>query len=614
MKKTLLILLLLILANIQTGRASDALDKYLLSPDLKKVWTLLQAEKYSAASAMRQKFQGDKTSLSIYHYLFAKVLVSKHKYLEAIDNYGMAAMSFSTVKPESMTDLNKQIVEVSMLERAHLYYKIEYYYEAKAQYSMFLTNYSSSKFIDTANAGIAECLIEMGRQREAMEYANKITAGTAAPYIMANIYQSVGDVQNADRLYNNAIQLGKDYLENSDSTKYYYGENLRQMGNKTLAKRYLVQIYDKPFVYRAALSMGLINLDEDNSYSALKSFTKALEGIGNKIKKDASINIAKTYMKDNKPLLAKPFILNSFNLNPSQDEKDNLNLLLIKIYRINREYKSASERLKDFIVKHGISFNGVLAEVEALLTDVKDNAKDEFPEVWKIFGKIFLENKNMKILYMAKDALKDSPQEYNDILVWLSNNGPEDAKIDSLKELVEQKALSGDHDGVLEILSRLKKMNGSDDWMYRMEALSYYLSRQNAMAFSLLKNIKALNEKDIEMIRETFLSDKDINKSIAYYEEIVQRKGGSTADYLKIADVYYFNIKNNEKAIKYYKMSLRAEPENGWALYMLAILSNNIEEAKKIYEKISAQKSLYGKMAASILEQNVMRKNVSEVQ
>ncbi|MBF0541054.1 MAG: tetratricopeptide repeat protein [Nitrospirae bacterium] len=614
MKKTLLILLVMIVSFCPSILASDTLDKYLVSPDLKRVWTLLQAEKYSAASQMRIKFQDDKTSLSIYHFLFAKVLASKHKYLEAIDNYGMASSAFASVKPESISDLSRQIVEVSMLERAQTYYKIEYYVESYGLYLMFIKNNPSSKYIDTAYAGIAQCLIEMGRPHEAMGYANKITPSAAAQYIKANIYQSFGDTQNADLIYKNVVQADKAFLDNSDSTKYYYGETLRQTGNLTLAKRYLVQLYDKPFVYRAALSMGLINLEEGNSYSALKYFNQALEAIDYKIRKDASINIAKAYLKDKKPYLAKPYIVTAISLNPTQAEKDNMNLLLIKTLRLSGEYDKASEMLKDFIAKHGSAYNGVLDEVEALLVDVKDNEKDKFPKIWKMFSSIFYANKNMKVLYMAKDALKNSIEESNNMLTWLSNNGPDDVKADSLKELAELKALSGDHQGLLSLTGRLKKISGANDWLTRMEAISYYLSKQNSMAYSMLKNIKILDAKDIEMLRETFTSDKDVRKSIGFYEDIVQKRGGAIEDYLKLADVYYFNLKNNEKALKYYQLALKTEPDNGWALYMTAILSNNIEEAKKMYEKISSQKSVYGKMAATILEQNVTRKSVSEVQ
>lgn len=632
MKKILLILYLFIMINGASALASEPLERYLTSPDLKRVWRLLEAEKFSAASAMRVKFQNDKASLSIYHFLFAKVLANKRRYLDAIDNYGMAGSALASVKPEDAADFSKQIVEVSMLERAHLYYRIEYYYEAYAVYSLFLRNYPSSKFIDKAYVGIAECLIEMGRQREAFQYiehlnalqgdkqppsADKSKSGADASslqYIKANIYQSLGDTKSADPLYKNAIQVDKTFLDTSDSTKYYYGENLRLSGDPTLAKRYLNQVFDKPFVYKAAISIGLISLDEDNTYIALQNFNKSLGAVERNIKKDASVNIAKTYMKDKKPILARPFILKALELNPTQDEKDSLNFLLIKTYRFNGEYEHASQMLKDFIANHGLTYNGVLEEVEALLQDVKDKGKDKFLNIWKTFGYIFLDNKDMKVLNMAKEALKGSGAPYNDLLLWLSNNGSDEIRADCLKELAETKALSGDHEGVLSFLNKLKKVSGTEDWMTRMEAVSYYLAKQNAMAFSMLKNIKILNQKDFDMIRETFVDMPDLKNSTVFFEDIVQKRGGSVADYLRLADVYYFNLKNNDKALKYYQLALKAEPGNGWASYMMAILSNNIEEAKKMYEKISGQNSVYGKLAATILQQNITTKSVSEAQ
>jgi tetratricopeptide (TPR) repeat protein len=246
--------------------------------------------------------------------------------------------------------------------------------------------------------------------------------------------------------------------------------------------------------------------------------------------------------------------------------------------------------------------------------DYMEKAKGKFPDLWKEYGSIFYENKNMKIIYMARDALKDSGKQYMDIVIWLSNNGPDEVKADNLKELAQLKALSGDPAGTLVYTNQLRKMGESGDWMIRLEALAYYLSKQNAMAFATLKNIKSLNQKDIDMIRETFIADKDLHKSILYYEDVIEKKGGKIADYMKLADVYYFDLKNNEKAIQYYKLALKTEPDNGWVSYMIAILSNNIEDAKKIYEKIKVQNTVYGKLAGTILQQHITAKKVSEVQ
>jgi len=614
MFKMLSLICVMIVAVVAYVQAVDPLDKYLTSPDLKRVWSMLQRENYSAASAMRIKFQDDKASLSIYHYLYAKVLSHKRRYLDAIDHYGMAASAFSSVKSADIPDLNKQILEVSLLERAHLYYKIEYYYEAKALFTNFIANYPASRFIDTANVGMAESLLELGQQKEAMEYANKITSSTAAPYIKANIYQSLGDIKNADELYRSAIKADKGLLESSDSTRYYYGENLRQMDNLPLAKRYLVQVIDKPYSNRALISLGLIELKSDNTYSALQKFSSALASNDWRIKKEATLNIIDTYMLDKKPLLARPYILEAKKFNSTQEEKDRLDFIMIKTYRLNGEYEKASVMLKNFIAKHGMSYNGVLEETEGLLMDYMEKAKGKFPDLWKEYGSIFYENKNMKIIYMARDALKDSGKQYMDIVIWLSNNGPDEVKADNLKELAQLKALSGDPAGTLVYTNQLRKMGESGDWMIRLEALAYYLSKQNAMAFATLKNIKSLNQKDIDMIRETFIADKDLHKSILYYEDVIEKKGGKIADYMKLADVYYFDLKNNEKAIQYYKLALKTEPDNGWVSYMIAILSNNIEDAKKIYEKIKVQNTVYGKLAGTILQQHITAKKVSEVQ
>ncbi len=569
------------------------------TPTLKKTLESLKLEMYSETIKILSEYRSEVKNEAAYHFIYGRALKETKRFHDSLEHFRLAYLYAS----------NNELKELSLLERAEVYFKMKRFREARALYILFLKNYPDSEYLKKTHLGLAKSLAGIGLLRDSLKYYDKAEKGPESVFGKASILQRLGMVKEANGLYATGIEQYRNYLQGSDESRYYLGENLRSMGKLSEAKEYLLSLKGSPYEYEAELSLGMIATGESETENAIKHFHAALLSTNRDIRRHALLNLARAHIINGNVNEAKLSLEEIRYKHFYGDEYDEAILKLSEIYRMEGKFDAAASLLKELVMRPS-PLREALDGLEAILQDVKERDMPQFIHLWKSVGPWLLESSREPFLLNIAGALKDTGKPFLEVTLWLLKHGSTETKMRSLKALADFYAVIGDTKIARVYIERLRKAYGTTDEILRMEAEIFYEDRDFRSLAEKIMAIKRIKQEDLRLFMDTFTSAKDVEKAIIFYEKTLKKLRGEAEIYNKLADVLYELHRNND-SLHYYKLALQSDPINEWALYRIGSLDGT--GGKEILKKISNGDSAISNLAGEIVRELDIVRRISEV-
>ncbi len=581
-------------------------DKY------KKVSGILKSGKaYAALKELAAYKPDDAASIAAYHFLYGEAFSMLKSYPDAVNHYRMAYIYAADYK----------LREQALFKRAEAYRKIGLLYEAKADYLVFIRDFSSSAYIEKAHLKLADTLSEMGKYRDAVEHYAKAGRGPEALFGKANALQRLQRVEEARKAYAEALALDKDYPKRSPETYFLIGENMRMAGEMEDAERHLSMIQYGPFKYEAALSLGFIAMQRSDPDEAIRRFKSAARSEDRKIKVEALFNLHTAYLKKNK-LKEAISTLEEIRINYPDSPMYKAALLeLSELYRKEGRLKDSISLLKELVYGKEPPAEA-FTRLEKILLDASERVENrggggEFTELWKEVGQWLLDESREGFLLKIAGRLRNEGRPFLDICSWLIENGSARARARAALLLADYYIEMGDIDVSTRYLDIARQSNERGDDFLRVKIKIDRAAGDTDSALQNITAVKKFKNNDLELLGD-IISDlikktrtKKAWKAIALYEKKLAASKWQAADYVRLADILY---ENNEKkmALKYYRTAYSKDPADEWTVYRIAYLTG-LPESKDMYRSIEKGDTLLSRLAGvRLMEISVMDK-VKEV-
>lgn len=551
---------------------AEPIDDIIKPQQLKKAWDLLKDRKPQEAINTISEYQTDDSSLPYYYFIYGKALREIKKASMAVENLRKAYI-YST------GDLRA----LSLIERAHSYFDMEYFYEAGTDYRRFIKEFPDSKYIQQAHLGLAKSMSAIGLLREALRHYELVGDIPDAVFGKANTLQRLMMIKEANDIYMSAIQKNSEYIKKDDESLYYFGENLRLMNKYLEAKRYLLLVQGSRFKDKASISLGLIAADESRMQEAIKYFNLALLSKDRKIKRQALLNLADIHLKLGKMNEAIGNLESIRYEYPYGSEYYEAIFRLSGLYRQKDQFSRAVSLLREIIFSASSFRRNALDELEEIILDAIEKDKSLFVELWQSMGKWMFDGSREQTLLKVAEALENKSILFFEIYLWLSKYGSKDAKILSISAISNFYADIGDANKAEEYIKMLKGMKASGDDIKKLEAKIHFIKGNGDSSAELLLSIKNLSSEDLDLLGKTLRSAKDIKKAAVVYERALKNKGGDSLAYIRLADILYEQGRTTE-ALNYYKLAMDKDPSNEWVLYRISTIENvdNEDNNRKI--------------------------------
>ncbi len=541
---------------------AESIDDIIKPQQLKKAWDLLKEHKPQEAINTISEYQADDSSLPYYYFIYGKTLREIKKTSMAVENLRMAYI-YST----------GDLKALSLLERAHSYLDMEYFYEARIDYLRFIKEFPDSKYIQQAHLGLAKSMSAIGLLREALRHYELASDTPDAVFGKANTLQRLMMMKEANDIYMSAIQKNSEHIKKDAESLYYFGENLRLMNKYLEAKRYLLLVQDSRFKDKASISLGLIAADESRMQEAIKYFNLALLSKDRKIKRQALLNLADIHLKSGKMNEAIGNLETIRYEYPYGSEYYEAILRLSGLYRQKDQFSRAVSLLREIVFSASSFRRNALDELEEVILYAIEKDKSLFVELWQSMGKWMFDGSREQTLLKAAEALENKGILFFEIYLWLSKYGSKDAKILSISAIFNFYADIGDANKAEEYIKMLKGMKASGDDIKRMEARMHFIKENGDSSAELLLSIKNLSSEDLDLLGKTLAAAKDIKKAIVVYERALKNVGSDSWAYIRLADILYEQGRTTE-ALNYYKLAMDRDPSNEWVLYRVSAIGN----------------------------------------
>lgn len=528
----------------------------------------IQSNKPSEALGMLSNYQPSKEELSSYHYTYAKAYeLLKHQN----DLIAHLRLAYLYSKQDEMK-------EQILLERAEAYVKIGYHSEATLIFRIFLKNFTSSRYTERVNLGLADSLYRLGLFSEAIESYEKAGDSSKALYGKANSLHVIGKTKEAHELYMAMVKRDRGYVEASQETLYNMGENLRLLREYTAARIHLNTITEIPFKYRAYFSIGLMESDEGHIDTASKFFKSSLNSHEKQLRRKALLHLADFFIKKGREEDAKSVLLEIRNKYPYGKEYDEALYMLSQLYKREGDVRNAISLIKELVFRKSPD-KRALDEFEALIFEVEDKDGEEFLRLWKSVGHWLMQPSRSQSLLKIAKGLRFSGKPYLEICTWLSQYGSEEEKSESNLLIADFYADLGDTTSVMKYLQKIKS-RADNDVTLRIKAKTYLGNADYQKATQTIFNIKDIQQSDLSLLTGILASVKDDQKILRYLEKTLNKSGGPPLAYTTLADRYYEMGKKSD-SLKYYQtvISLQqkgveiATDDLRWALYRISVLS-----------------------------------------
>jgi len=569
-------------------------------PRLKKAWEMIKTNRPIDSLQFLSDYQTNAETKTYYHFIYGRALEGIKKPVLALEHYRAAYLS----APPG------ELKELALLERAEGYLKINNYDEAKLLYSLFLTNFNKSKYLEKANLGLAQSLAGIGLLPEALKHYDKAGDRIETIFGKANILHRQGLVKEADEFYSKGILKNKIYFLNSEEILFYYGENLHQMGKDEESIQYLTKtIKNQSFKKKAELVLGQISLKARKYDEAQKYFYSALSSPDRLVRQEALFYLAEAHLGMGKKNEARQ-ILQEYRLKYlSGKAHEEVLLKLAKLDMEGERFDQAAGWIRELIL-HSSLKKEILMELEGIFLRLKEKDPPRMVSLWNSMGQKFLDPSREPFLMIMTEALKGTGKPFSDLCQWLGKHGSEKVKIRSLIALVNYQVEVGDFNSASDGLKSLKHFKVSGDELVRLEARIFYAKLDYGAASDRLLSLKKMGAKDLSLLEDTLTSSRNINKALAVFEKNLLQLGGNSSGYIKLADILFDKGKKKE-ALQYYQKALEKDPLNEWALFRAGSLMSG-EEAQKILARIKSENSLLGKLAKARQRENEVERKIRE--
>ena len=429
--------------------------------------------------------------------------------------------------------------------------------------------------------------------------------------------QQLERVNDAKEIYRKAKLADDTYPEKSQETFYLFGENLRMSGDLENAKKHLSKIFNGPYRESANISLGLISLKEGNISEAISKFMTASNSQERKIRISGLFNLALAHLKAGKIKEATENLetirhdyVDSFIYN------DTL-LALAKIYRKEEKTRQSLSMLKELVYgKHPPqeAFN----ELEKIIldspheTDKEDTNKMNVAEIWKEVGQWLVDEKREKFLVSVSEKLRNYGMPFIELSGWIIKNASHGARGTVALNLADYYAGIGEISmAKLYLAMAINKKLPADD-VLRVEVKILSASGKRKMAMDKLVQIKNIGKEDIVMLGNVMFDirnpkSKTVQKGIEFYKKVLAKSDWDADAYIRLADILDMSGRGSE-AMEYYRIALKKDPDNEWAIYRIGRWSDR-NESKEMFSMLQNGDSLLSRIAKTELTgMNILNK------
>jgi tetratricopeptide (TPR) repeat protein len=591
--------------GVLTGECANALEGFIVPTPLERAKELVKSNKPQEALDALSSYLPSHEEFSAYHYAYAQALVQLNQRYESIEHYRLAYV-YAGLEADK---------ERMLLERAEVYADMGYFSEAAVCFRVFFKQFPKSSLAARAELGIAESLAALGEFREALVHFEKAGASLRVRYGKANALQSLGRIQEANDIYRNLIENDPEFIKSTPETLYNIGENYRQLGKLSDAKIYLTSVKDDILKYRAALSLGMIAIQEGQLESAVTYFNRAAESPERTVRREAVMKRAETHMRMGKYDEAQSALLEIRNSYPYGKQYDAASLLLAKLCRERGKFDEAVAILKTLIYRR-TPLSAALDELESIMLEAKDRDPVAFVKLWNAAGRWLLDPSRSASLVKLAQGLRHSGKPYLEIAAWLIKYGQEPAKADGRLMLADFYADMGDAAMASGYLKRAGSRGRSDEAL-RIWAKVYMAGNDPVKASEAILSIQQIRESDILQLFDTMRALKNIEKPVAFSKKTLKKTQVTAPTLVRFADILYDRGRTGD-ALAYYERAVAAKigtkkstisADIEWAHYRISVLAPGQERIDSL-KAIQEAKNAVGRLAAAELKSTSLRRKI----
>ncbi len=575
----------------------------------KAMWSLLESGNFFAVLKELPAYEPKEVELrAAFYYIYAGANIKAKQYMDAV-KYLRLAYIFSN---------NHALKEHALIKRAVMYKQMKLDHEARADYIVFIRDFPSSEFIESAHFGLAESLYRIGLYQEAVEHYRKAGHEPKVLYSMANALQRLEKTGDAEKVYETAKLKDMKYPRSSPETYYLMGENMRIMGKYEEAKKHMSVINLGPFRDSASISLGLIAMEETDTNEAFSKFQEAARSIDPKIQVQALFHLSLALIKSGKFKEATQSLekIRREHID-SNMYKDTL-LVLAKLYKKEDRLKESVSLLKELVYGKKPP-REAFDELERIVIKAGNSSKEsdlKLVDLWNQVGQWLIDESREDFLVTVAGKLRNEGKPFIDLCLWLVANGSQHAKGTAAVALADYNIGIGNNEMSKKYIAIAKESEKSGDDVLRVEARIYLSEDRKEAALKKILMIKNIEKEDLGQLAG-IISDLrqrgsvKVKDALVFYEGALKKSDGNAEDYTNLADILY-SMGERGKALEYYKLAYARQPDDEWAMYRVGRDASN-PESRDILDRLQNGDTLFGRLAKSKLMEITLQSRVQEV-
>ncbi|NOY38738.1 MAG: tetratricopeptide repeat protein [Nitrospirae bacterium] len=570
-------------------------ESYASEPLQKVLEAIDEGRNYEAMKLLSQ-YRPSEKELPRYYYLKGRALEGAKRHRKAI---GYLNRAYITAKDTTLR-------EDALFERGVAYLMSGFHYEAASNFRLFINLYPESTLIQKAYLNYAQASLKTGNYVEALAYFRKVSNTPEAIFGKAEVFQRLGLFSAAHELYNTGLISYNNYIEKHPDVLYHYAENLRVIGKTKQAKSLFYLLMNTYLRERAYLGLGLIEYARNNMESAEMYLKKASESPDRVIRRQALLNLGRTLISIDQKDRAIEYLKTLQRDYAYTPESEKALLLLAGLMRKRKDYLQAEKYLREILFGRK-PLKAALNELDTLVNESIKNDTSAFRDIWNNSGQWLYEPSREDTLLNVAEALRNSGGDFIRVYTYLTENGSKTIRAKSLSQLAIFFSRLSDVERVEELVTNLEKLNRGSDEILRARAWLYYLKEKKSRAFSEITRISHPVNDDIDLLWRVKEGAPSVMTFIKNYKTM-SRAAGVPLKYTETGRLLT-DKGMRQKAIKYFNLALKVNPNNAQAMFMLARLNANAPLIKRLSEK----KGIYGSMAKVMIKEQEIKKHILEM-
>lgn len=135
-------------------------------------------------------------------------------------------------------------------------------------------------------------------------------------------------------------------------------------------------------------------------------------------------------------------------------------------------------------------------------------------------------------------------------------------------------------------------------------------------AMKKLLSVKKLESGDLKLLGNIITDmkkyeSKEAREAVAFYEDALGKSEWDAEDYVRLADIMYEN-NEKERALTYYKIAYKKDPENEWVAYRVGDGSGQ-SDSIELFTRLQKSGSMLSSLAKTRLIEINLRDKLNEV-